>query len=199
MEPITRLSQLDFNKSYTYADYLTWKFEEFVELVKGKLLRPMAGPSSLHQQYATNLVGEIYLLLKKSPCKVYAAPFDVRLTRGAMSGDAQVTTVVQPDICVVCDKAKIDRRGCLGAPDWIIEILSPGNVLHDTKTKFDLYEENGVREYWIVYPGEKTVLVYVLDAHGRYQPVGEYAEPGPVPATAVPGLVLEWADVFDDL
>ena len=199
MEPITRLSQLDFDKSYTYADYLTWKFEELVEVIKGKLMRPMAGPSTRHQRVSRRLGYAIESVVRKGPCEMFQAPFDVRLSRSTASGDAQIKTVVQPDIFVVCDREKIDERGCLGAPDWIIEILSPGNVLHDTKTKFDLYEENGVREYWIVYPGEKTVLVYVLDAHGRYQPVGEYAEPGPVPATAVPGLVLEWADVFDDL
>jgi Uma2 family endonuclease len=200
MEPITKLSQLDPNKTYTYADYLTWKFKEFVELIRGKLLRPMAEPTPIHQQYSTNLVAEIRPHLKGKACRVYAAPFDVRLTRSTGEGDAQVQTVVQPDICVVCDLAKIDRRGCLGAPDWIIEIVSPGNVGHDTKTKFDLYEENGVREYWLVFPGEQTVVAYVLDpGSGRYQPAGEYAEPGPMPVAVLPGLALQWADIFDDL
>ncbi len=197
MTPITQLSQLDPNGSYTYADYLTWKFEEFVELIKGKLLRPMSGPSSRHQQYSTNLVIEIGRFLKGKPCRVYAAPFDVRLTRDTGNGDAQIQTVVQPDICVVCDLAKIDARGCVGAPDWIIEILSPGNVGHDTKTKFDLYEENGVREYWIVYPGIQSVVVYVLEG-GEYQLAAEYAAPGPMPVATLPGLAVEWADVFDD-
>ena len=164
MEAITQLSQLDPNGRYTYADYLTWKFQEFVELIRGRLLRPMAGPSARHQQYSTNLVAEIRPLLKGKSCRVYAAPFDVRLTTGGANGDQQINTVVQPDICIVCDLAKIDARGCLGAPDWIIEILSPGNVGHDTKTKFDLYEENGVREYWIVAPGLQSVTAYVLDA-----------------------------------
>ena len=198
MEAITKLSQLDPNGRYTYADYLTWRFTEFVELIKGKVLRHMSGPSSRHQQYSTNLVAEIRPLLKGKACRVYAAPFDVRLTRSTGNGDSQINTVVQPDICVVCDLAKIDARGCVGAPDWIIEILSPGNVGHDTKIKFDLYEENGVREYWIVAPGINTVTVYVLDARGEYQLAAEYAEPGPMPVATLPGLAVEWADVFDD-
>lgn len=197
MEPITSLSQLDSNKTYTYADYLTWKFEEFVELIKGKVLRHMSGPSSRHQQYSTNLIIEIGRFLKGKPCRVYAAPFDVRLTGGGANGDQQIKTVVQPDICVVCDLTKIDARGCVGAPDWIIEILSPGNVGHDTKIKFDLYEENGVREYWIVAPGINTVTVYVLEG-AEYRIQAEYAEPGPMPVTTLPGLAVEWADVFDD-
>ncbi len=198
MEPVTQLSQLDPNGSYTYADYLTWKFDEFVELIKGKVLRPMSVPTSRHQQYSTNLVIEIGRFLKGKPCRVYAAPFDVRLITGGANGDQQIKTVVQPDICVVCDLSKIDARGCVGAPDWIIEILSPGNAGHDTKTKFDLYEESSVREYWIVYPGIRSVVVYVLDAAGQYQLAAEYAAPGPMPVATLPGLAVEWADVFDD-
>ena len=198
MEPITKLSQLDFSKTYTYADYLSWKFDEFVELVKGKLLRPIAGPSSQHQHYSTNFVAEIRPFLKGKSCRVYAAPFDARLTTGGANGDQEIKTVVQPDICVVCDPTKIDARGCVGAPDWIIEIVSPGNTAHDTKTKFDLYEENGVREYWIVFPGINTVTTYVLEG-GEYQLRAEYAEPSPMLVAVLPGLAVEWADIFDDL
>ena len=197
MAAITSLSQLDPNGVYTYADYLTWQFEEFVELIKGKVLRPMPAPVPIHQQYSVNLTTEIRQFLKRKACRVYAAPFDVRLTRSTGSGDAQIQTVVQPDICVVCDLTKIDKRGCLGAPDWIIEIVSPGNLRHDTKTKFDLYEENGVREYWVVFPGEQTVLAYVLDAHGRYEVAGEYAAPSPMPVAVLPELAVEWSEVFD--
>ncbi|RZK29169.1 MAG: Uma2 family endonuclease, partial [Hymenobacter sp.] len=150
---ITSLAQLDPNGSYTYADYLGWKFQEFVELIRGKLMRPMAGPSARHQRLSQRLEYAIGSFLGRGPCEMFHAPFGVRLTRDTGNGDAQIRTVVQPDIFVVCDKNKIDERGCLGAPDWIIEILSPGNSSHDTKTKFDLYEENGVHEYWIVVPG----------------------------------------------
>ena len=196
MEPVTSLSQLDPNGSYTYADYLTWKFDEFVELIQGKLLRPMSGPSTQHQELSQRLEYVILTFLRTNSCKMFHAPYDVRLTRSTGNGDAQVQTVVQPDICVVCDLGKIDRRGCLGAPDWIIEILSPGNLAHDTRTKFDLYEESGVREYWIVAPGLQSVTAYVLDAAGRYQVAAEYAAPGPMPVATLPGLAVEWAEVF---
>lgn len=199
MAPITSLSQLDPNQSYTYADYLGWKFNEFVELIQGKLMRPMAGPHPRHQRLSRRLEYAIESFLRRGPCEMFHAPFDVRLTRDTGNGDAQIRTVVQPDIFVVCDRTKIDERGCLGAPDWIIEILSPGNSAHDTKTKFDLYEENGVREYWIVVPGLQTVQTYLLDAAGRYQLAAEYAEPGAMPVAVVPGLVVEWAEVFEEL
>ena len=197
MTPITDISQLDLNGSYSYADYLTWRFTEYVELIKGRVLRKMSAPTSQHQQIATDFTGAIWSQLRGKTCRVYSAPFDVRLMRSTGNGDAQVKTVVQPDLCVVCDPAKIDRRGCVGAPDWIIEILSPGNVGHDTKIKFDLYEENGVREYWIVAPGINTVTVYVLGG-AEYRIQAEYAEPGPMPVTTLPGLAVEWADVLDD-
>ena len=196
MAPITQFSQLDFGKTYTYADYLTWKFDEFVELIKGKVMRPMAGPSRMHQVYAGNIFGEVRQFLKKSPCQVYIAPFDVRLTTAGANGDQQIHTVVQPDICVVCDPAKLDDRGCVGAPDWIVEILSPGTTTRDTRIKYDLYEESGVLEYWIVYPGVKTVAAFTLVA-GQYRLTAEYTEPGPIPVATLPGLSLEWADIFD--
>ncbi|MBF9221521.1 Uma2 family endonuclease [Hymenobacter ruricola] len=195
MAPITSLSQLDANQTYSYADYLTWRFDEFVELIKGKLMRPMAGPSRLHQNCSSNLLAQILPFLRGEPCRVYHAPFDVRLTTGGSNGDQEILTVVQPDICVVCDAAKLDDRGCVGAPDWIIEILSPGNISRDTRTKFDLYEESGVREYWIVTPGLKTVAVYLLE-NERYQLVDEYFTPGFIPVHTLPGLALEWAEVF---
>lgn len=196
MDVITSLSQLDLTKTYSYADYLTWKFDEFVELIKGKLMRPMAGPSRLHQVYSANLLRQILPMFRGNLCQVYHAPFDVRLTTGGGNGDQHIHTVVQPDICVVCDPAKLDDRGCVGAPDWIVEILSPGNTARDTKIKFDLYEECGVREYWIVFPGEKTVAVYALE-NGEYCRAGEYYTPGPIPVLTLPGFALEWSEVFE--
>jgi Uma2 family endonuclease len=196
METITDISQLDLSKSYTYADYLSWKFTDLVELVRGRVMRKMSAPTEAHQQCSSNLQGELYQHLKGKSCRVYATPFDVRLLRSTGNGDAQVRTVVQPDLCVICDLSKLDRRGCVGAPDWIIEILSPGTAIHDTKTKFDLYAENGVGEYWIVYPGEQTISVYVL-RKGEYQPQADYYEPGLIPSYTLPELQLEWADVFE--
>ena len=195
MTPITQFSQLDLSKTYTYADYLTWKFDEFVELIKGKVVRPMAGAGRRHQTVSRRLEFQIESHLLHSQCEMFHAPFDVRLTRSTGNGDAQFRSVVQPDVFVVCDQAKLDERGCLGAPDWIIEIVSPGNNAQDTRTKFSLYEENGVHEYWIVYPGQQTIEAYVLE-NERYELAAEYAQPGPRPVATLPGLLLEWSQVF---
>jgi Uma2 family endonuclease len=149
MPPITSLSQLDLTKIYSYADYLTWRLEEVVKLIRGKVRQMSPTPRVVHQRLSSRFMGMIYAHLAHQSCEVFHVPFDMRLTKATPNGDAQITTVVQPDICVVCDPTKLDEKGCLGAPDWIIEIVSPGNASHDTKSKFDLYEENGVPEYCI--------------------------------------------------
>lgn len=193
--PPAQLSHLDLTRNYTYADYLKWKFE-LVELVKGKMLRPLSGPGRRHQDYVANILAQLLPFLRGKPCRAYHAPFDVRLAvAGRTTDDEQIFSVVQPDVCVVCDPAKLDERGCLGAPDWIIEIISPGHTARDTKIKFDLYEECGVHEYWIVFPGEKTVAAYQHE-NGRYRLSAEYAEPGPIPVRTLPGLALDWSDIF---
>lgn len=191
---ITSLSQLDFNGSYTYADYVGWEFPEQLELIRGKLWLSPA-PRRMHQEISGEIFGSIRNFLKGKKCRAYAAPFDVRLVKGGPLRDAQIRTVVQPDICVVCDPAKLDEQGCIGAPDFVVEIISPGSVGHDTRAKFALYEENGVLEYWLVAPGEKSVTVFVLDKD-RYEQTGEYFAPGPIPVHTLPGLTLEWEEVF---
>jgi Uma2 family endonuclease len=195
MPPITDISQLDLTKTYTYADYLTWQLDE---LVRGKIRRMSPAPQSAHQTISFNLGGAIRAVLRGKSCRGFAAPFDVRLTKSAPNGDASIQTVVQPDLCVVCDPGKIDKKGCLGAPDWIIEIVSPGNPSHDTKSKFDLYEENGVGEYWIVFPGEQTVSVFLLE-DGRYQPSGDFYTPGLIPIRTLSGASIEWTEVFENM
>lgn len=196
MPPITDLSQLDLSKTYTYADYLTWGFTELVELVRGQVRLMSPAPRRAHQEVVRNLTTLVDTFLEERTCKVYPAPFDVRLTTSGPNGNAQITTVVQPDLCVVCDPQKLDELGCLGAPDWIVEILSPSTALYDTKTKFDLYEDSGVTEYWIVFPGEKSVAAYVLDENGRYQLQGTYYTPGFIPVRTLPSLQLAWERVF---
>jgi len=198
MAPITDISELDPSQTYTYADYLSWRFTEYVELIKGKILRKMSAPTSAHQQIASNLHGVIWNILRRKPCQIYPSPFDVRLLRSTGNGDAQIKTVVQPDLSIICDLSKIDKRGCLGAPDWIIEIVSPSSLVLDTRTKFDLYAENGVREYWIAFPGEQAITAYYLTAEGQYELSGTYAEPGPMPSHTLPELAIEWADIFEE-
>ena len=199
MTPITDISQLDPDGSYSYADYLTWRFTEYVELIKGRIMRKMSAPTSQHQQIAADFTGEIHRYLKGKPCRIFPAPFDVRLLRSTGNGDAQVKTVVQPDISVICDLSKVDRRGCVGAPDWIIEIVSPSSLVLDTRTKFDLYAENGVAEYWIVFPGEQTVLAYALGAGEQYELTGTYTGPGPMHSRRLPELAIAWTDIFEEL
>ena len=166
---ITSIDQLDVNKKYSYADYLTWKFDGYVELLRGKLFR-MAAPTSNHQRLAGRMNTLWDNFLENSPCKVFIAPFDVRLLDHKKStADKDIFTVVQPDVCVVCDKLKIDNKGCVGSPDLIVEILSPSTKKKDIEDKFELYEYNGVKEYWIVSVEDETILVFDLDDTGNYQ------------------------------
>lgn len=195
---ITELSQLDPNGTYTYADYVTWKFTEFVELVRGHLVK-MAAPKTFHQQISMFISSEISVYLRKKPCKVFAAPFDVRFTTNPQGrSDREIYTVVQPDICVICDSTKLDERGCIGAPDWIIEITSPGTLLHDRITKRELYESHGVGEYWIVYPNEKMVEVYRSAPNGSYLPPVIYSkdEEDVLSPALFPDLSLTLTEVF---
>lgn len=163
---ITNINQLDFNKTYSYADYLLWKFKERVELFKGKILEISPAPSRRHQKVLRNVnrVFDKYFYGKK--CELFFAPFDVRIQKNNTE-DKEIFTVVQPDLCIICDEAKLDDRGCIGAPDLIIEILSPGNSKREMKDKFELYEESGVREYWIVDPNTESVFVNLLE-NGKY-------------------------------
>lgn len=165
---ITNIKQLDLNAKYTYADYLLWQFNERVELIKGKIFKMSPAPSRYHQDISMNLTKELIKAFKNKSCKMYTAPFDVRLINyKESSNDNQITTVVQPDLCVICDKNKLDEKGCIGAPNLIIEILSSGNSKKEMDIKYDLYEENGVQEYWIVNPTEKVVSIFVLQ-NDRY-------------------------------
>ena len=188
---ITSLNQLDLvNGIYSYADYLVWKIKERVELLKGKILE-MSVPSPIHQEISGNLQGALFVFLKNSKCKLYTAPFDVRFPQ---KGESQVYTVVQPDLCVVCDLEKIDSKGCVGAPDLVVEILSPGNSKKEMKSKFALYQEEGVREYWIVDPERELVFVYVAD-NKKFKPTIPIADDY-VYSTIFPDFKIHTSDVF---
>ena len=160
---ITDINLLDLEGKYSYADYLTWEFEESVEILKGKVFSMGATPNTSHQRISGKLSGILWQKFNNMSLNFFAAPFDVRLLDKKKSTlDQEIYTVVQPDLCVICDENKIDERGAIGAPDLVIEILSPGNSNKEMKYKFDLYEEAGVLEYWIVNPADKTVFIYVL-------------------------------------
>jgi Uma2 family endonuclease len=191
------IDDLDFSKTYTYADYLLWRFEERLELIKGKIFKMSPAPSNTHQEIALNIGSSLNFFLKDKTCKVYIAPFDVRLVRDEKS-DKKINTVVQPDICVVCDLNKLmDQRGCLGAPDIVVEILSPGNNAKEIKIKYDLYEEFGVKEYWVVYPDEQSLLRYALNKDEKFTAEGRALTLGDKITTPIlPGFELPLDDVF---
>lgn len=166
---ITSLSQLDRNGTYTYADYITWKIDQALELLRGRI-RLMSAPNRQQQKVSWRLTVIFDHKFKHHSCEAYAAPFDVRLYdhKKSLKADRDIYTVVQPDLCVVCDLKKLDDRGCLGAPDLVVEILSPGNSAKEMRDKKAIYEEAGVREYWIVDPERATVTRFNLEAEARY-------------------------------
>lgn len=194
---ITQLSQLDLNKKYSYADYLTWQFDEMVELIKGKIYAMSPAPSKKHQF----ILGNIYLILgnlyKKSSCKVCIAPFDVKLLNNKLSTpDSQIFSVVQPDIFIVCDETKLQKLACHGAPNLVIEILSPGNSKKEMGIKFDLYEENKVLEYWIVEPLNETVQIYSLQ-NEKYIGLKPFTVDDKIKSVLFPNLDFDIKEFFD--
>jgi Uma2 family endonuclease len=196
---ITSIDQLDLSQQYSYADYLTWQFTERVELLKGYLLK-MAAPSTFHQRVSRELARQLVNFFHKNPCEVFIAPFDVRLynRKKSVLADHDIFTVVQPDLCVICDKTKLDAKGCNGSPDWIIEILSLSNSKVDLKDKFALYEQNGVTEYWIVFPHDKIVQQFVLE-NDKYQLYNIYTNTEFATSFLFPELAVNLTDVFEDL
>ena len=195
MPLITNFKDLDLNGSYTYADYLKWKFEERLELFRGKIFKMSPAPNRYHQDISGNLYFNLAKVLKKGSCNLYAAPFDVRLVK-AKSDDETVTTVVQPDLCVICDENKLDEKGCIGAPDLIVEILSPGNSKKEMGIKFDLYLENEVQEYWIVDPSAKTVLVYVL-SNNEFIGLKPFIEDDNIKSILFPQVNFPLSEIFN--
>ena len=196
---IQNLSTLDANKIYSYADYLTWQVRERLELIKGRLFKMSPAPMRYHQELSGALFGEFRAYLKGKSCKVFHAPFDLRLPKSKDDQrDEQIYTVVQPDIVVVCDRSKLDRRGCLGAPDLIIEILSPVTAAKDVKDKFALYEESCVKEYWIVHPEEAILEVFRLDEGGKYQLAKIYTREDTVTVGIFDDLTIALRDIFEE-
>jgi Uma2 family endonuclease len=193
-----QFSDLDLSKTYSYADYLKWTFEDRLELIKGKIFKMTPAPASVHQRLSWIISGELYNYLKNKACKAYTAPFDVRLPRKGENEDRKIFTVVQPDVCVICDPLKVDARGCTGPPDIVIEILSPGNNQKEVRNKFEVYEESGVSEYWIISPQDITFLKYTL-INGHYQ-ASRLMSTGDIITTPIlPGFELDLEIVFADI
>lgn len=197
---ITSLSQLDRNKYYTYADYVIWQFKERVELLKGRLW-PLAAPSVRHHEVSSRLHVAIGSYLRTQPCKIFAAPFDVRLPLPAHKATPdKIDTVVQPDLCVICDLSKLDEQGCIGAPEIVVEILSPGNSRREMKEKFALYEAAGVKEYWVIDPVHNLAFVYALDAatHKYIATVPVLTDEDTLVSTVLSGFTIALQEVFPE-
>ena len=193
---ITSIDQLDFRESYSYADYLKWQIQDRIEIIKGKIFNMSPAPNVKHQLVSGYLFGRIWNAVEEKQCKVFSAPFDVRLLRKEKESNKEILTVVQPDICVICDPKKLDKKGCLGAPDWIIEILSPGNSKKEMREKYAVYEESGVKEYWIVDPQNELILVYILDENGLYRGLRPFLTDDVLQSQTVPEVFIDLNKLF---
>lgn len=179
-------------RCYTYADYASWDDENRYELIDGAVYMMSPAPTSDHQAICRELLYQFTAFLKGKTCKVFASPFDVRLN---FDGDDK--TVVQPDILVVCDRSKIVKAGCNGAPDLVVEILSPSSVNRDILLKFNKYLQSGVREYWIVDPEGRTVTVHILEA-GKYT-TSAYGDTDTVDVSVLDGCQIALQEVFAEI
>ena len=173
---------------YTYADYCSWNDEKRYELIDG-IPYALAAPSRSHQKTSMQISSIINNYLAGKPCEVFAAPFDVRL-----NADTLDDTVVQPDILVVCDESKLNEKGCIGAPDMVVEIISPSTSMRDRVLKLNRYLLAGVREYWIVDPDDMTVMVHILK-NGEYV-INAYGGDDEIPVHVLKGCVINMAEVF---
>lgn len=193
----SKVQEPDFSYSgYTYTDYLQFNLDEMVEVIRGKLFRMSPAPGSIHQEVSGNLYFQIRSALNERSCKIFHAPYDVILS---VSGKdfTKSKTVVQPDLCVICDYDKIKGAGCFGAPDWVIEILSPHTSKKDIQLKYDVYEEAGVKEYWVVMPKQQILEVFILEG-GKYSRRGAYAYEDTVSPTLFPDMVIDLSEVFGE-
>ncbi|GHT60945.1 hypothetical protein FACS189451_01950 [Bacteroidia bacterium] len=191
---------LSKSQLYTYADYLTWIDDRRRELINGIVYDLFSAPTRFHARISMKISSIIdwFIDQQKGKCEVYHAPFDVRLPKNGETADNKIYTVVQPDICVICDPKKLDERGCIGAPDLIVEVQSPSTAKRDLNEKFFLYENAGVKEYWVVYPTEKALTVFLLQENGKYNDGVTYEYKGKVPVSILKGLKIDLEKLFSD-
>jgi Uma2 family endonuclease len=178
---------------YTYGDYVRWEGKERWELIGGEAFLMSPAPSSGHQELVSELLFQLRLFLRGKSCRALVAPIDVRLPKAAEADDA-VDTVVQPDLVVVCDSTKIDRAGVRGAPDLVIEVISPSTAVHDQVLKLALYEKAGVRGYWIVDGDRRSITVY-RRAGKAFAPAGPSQDLA-FESAVLPGFRLDAAALF---
>lgn len=186
-------------EKFTYGDYLSWDDKENWEIIHGEAYNMSPAPPTIHQLIAGELFLQIGNQLKGKSCRVIPAPFDVRFPEKNQTDseiENEIENVVQPDISVICDRNKLDEKGCRGAPDFIIEIISPSTSRKDRMEKFFLYERMGVKEYWLVSPLEKIVEVFLLGPNGKYGRPGIFSEADTLHSSILKGLSVDLGAVF---
>ena len=190
---------LSRSQRYTYADYQKWLDDKRRELING-IVYDFGAPRRVHSQISSYLLSVInwFIRGRKGKCKIYHAPFDVRFPKNGETADDKIYSVVQPDICVICDPKKLDEKGCIGAPDLIVEVQSPSTAKKDMNEKFFLYEESGVKEYWVVYPKEKALTVFLLQENGKYNAGTTYEYEAKAPVSIFKGLEIDLKELFED-
>ncbi len=182
---------------YTFADVLSWDEDERIEIIDGEAFM-MATPSRIHQEISGELFRQLANFLEGKQCRVYPAPFGVRLFARDGDGPEDVDTLVEPDISVVCDRSKLDQHGCKGAPEMVIEILSPSTLRHDRLVKLNLYDQAGVLEYWIVDPQNRAVQVFRRDGGAALRICEEYGHTQVAKVSVLDGCFLELGKVFPE-
>ncbi|MCL2651459.1 MAG: Uma2 family endonuclease [Candidatus Azobacteroides sp.] len=187
---------------FSYADYLKWPEDEMKEIING-IVYAFAAPLRRHMAATGAFFGKAWNFIKrrKGKCKIYVAPFDVRLPKNGETANDKIYNVVQPDICVICDESKLDEKGCIGAPDLVVEVSSLSTRKRDLNEKYYLYEAAGVREYWVVYPEDKAVTVFLLQATGKFDNGTTYDiiyGKTKVPVRTLKGLIIDLEELFED-
>ena len=184
------------DRRYTYQNYLSWSGPKRYELIDGEAILT-AGPSPTHQRISGRIHQQLMNFLEGKKFEAFAAPFDVRLFEEKIDSPDEVDTVVQPDITVICDRSRLDERGYRGAPETVIEILSPTSKRIDRLVKLNLYQRAKVKEYWIVSPEEKSVQVYLLDGD-ILKPHEVYSAAEIAKVNRLDGCFVELGKVFSD-
>ncbi|MGM0601519.1 MAG: Uma2 family endonuclease [Candidatus Rifleibacteriota bacterium] len=182
---------------FTYRDYLGWDDDDRLEIINGQVYSMSPAPMRIHQEVSGNLFYQIKDFLQDSPCKVYTAPFDVRLPE-ENEDEHTASNVVQPDISIICDEKKLDKKGCVGAPDWVIEILSSSTASKDHVKKRYLYEKHGVKEYWLIHPLERTATIYALKEN-KFEFKGIFDDKAELQSTVFPDFKIEFAKILTSL
>jgi Uma2 family endonuclease len=184
------------DRRYTYADYRTWPDDERWELIDGVAWNMSPAPNRRHQGLLGELYAQVVNGVKATACRLYLAPFDVLLPDSADQREDDVACVVQPDLTGICDASRLTPRGCFGAPDWVVEIISPWTMKKDLHEKFVLYERNGIREYWLIDPASRTLQVYRMGPAGRYGEAEILEENAEIACPLGDGIVVHLAELF---